>query len=149
MTAQGPKKPRPRGGRQLPADDRWRSIGREFGLYTISELADRLRFGAPENLRAKQLTGKTRVLAVADRGTFLYPGFQFDEAGARMLPVVEDIVRQGRLSGWTDEELVLWFCRPNRALKGKRPVDVLGDEQLIRQAADTDFPASGAVSQDG
>ncbi|MBD7996623.1 hypothetical protein H9639_15095 [Arthrobacter sp. Sa2CUA1] len=144
MTAQGPKQPRPSGGQQRPADDRWRSIGREFGLYTVSELADRLRFGAPDNLRAKHLTGKARVLAVADNGTFLYPGFQFDADGARMVPVVKDIVRQGRLAGWTDEELVLWFCRPSKILKGKRPVDVLGDEEAILRAAEADFPGGGS-----
>jgi len=108
----------------------------------VSELALRLRFGAPDNLRAKHLTGKARVLAIADKGTFLYPGFQFDEAGARMIPVVKDIVRQGRLSGWTDEELVLWFCRSNKALSGKRPVDVLSDEEAIIRAAEEEFPGS-------
>ena len=144
MTEEGQRKPRPRDGRQSSSPgERWRSIGREFGLYTVSELAERLRFGAPDNLRAKQLTGKARVLAVADQGTFLYPGFQFDEAGARMNPVVRDIVRQGRESGWTDEELVLWFCRPSKVLKGKRPVDVLGDEERILRAAEEEFSGSG------
>lgn len=140
MTEQGQRKPRPRGGHQgRPAADRWQAVGREFGLYTIAELAVRMQFGSPENLRARNLTGDARVLAVPDGDRYLYPGFQFDEDAARMVPVVQDVVRQGRTSGWTDEELVLWFCRPNKALSGRRPVDALNDAQRLRGAAGEDF----------
>ncbi|MFZ3454043.1 hypothetical protein [Arthrobacter sp. 7Tela_A1] len=132
------------GGQDRP--DRWASIGGEFGLYPIGELAERLRFGSSENLRARQLTGKARVLAIADNGTVLYPGFQFDEADARMVPVVKDIIRQGRAAGWSDEELVLWFCRANKQLGGKRPVDVLGDEERILTAAAGDLQSASSAA---
>ncbi|MFZ3417064.1 hypothetical protein [Arthrobacter sp. 3Tela_A] len=105
-------------------------------MYTISELADQLDFGGQDNLRAGHLTGKARVLAVADNGTFLYPGFQ---TRTRMVPAVKDIIRLGRLGGWRDEELLQWFCRPNPLLSGKRPVDVLQDEELILPAAEKDL----------
>ncbi|MER2135748.1 MAG: hypothetical protein ABS910_13820 [Arthrobacter sp.] len=108
-------------------------------MYTISELAELLHFGGQDNLRAGHLTGKARVLAVADGGTFLYPGFQFDETRARMVPAVKDIIRLGRLGGWRDEELLQWFCRPNPLLSGKRPVDVLQDEELLLPAAEKDL----------
>ena len=108
-------------------------------MYTIGELADRLDFGGQDNLRANLLTGKARVLAVQDKGTFLYPGFQFDEVRTRILPSVKDIIRLGRLNGWRDEELLRWFSRPNPLLSGKRPVDVLQDEELILPAAEKDL----------
>lgn len=119
--------------------DPWAAIRQEFGMYTISELASLLHFGGPENLRAAHLTGKARVLAVARQGTFLYPGFQFDEARTRMVPAVKDIVRMGRLQGWRDEDLLRWFCRPNPQLSGRRPVDVLQDEELLLPAAEHDL----------
>jgi len=132
----------PRGGRGskgAAAADPWDPVRREFGLYTVSELAERLDFGGQENLRARHLTGKARVLAVADNGSILYPGFQFDETRTRMVPAVKDVIRLGRLAGWRDEELIQWFCRPNPLLSGKRPVDVLQDEEHLLPAAEKDL----------
>lgn len=128
-----------KGNKGAAAADPWGPVRQEFGMYTISELADRLDFGGQDNLRAGHLTGKARVLAVADKGTFLYPGFQFDETRTRMVPSVKDIIRLGRLSGWRDEELLQWFCRQNPLLSGKRPVDVLQDEELLLPAAEKDL----------
>ena len=121
------------------AADPWDQVRREFGLYSISELAGRLDFGGPENLRARLLTGKARVLAVADKAGIRYPGFQFDETRRRVIPVVKDITALGRRSGWRDEELLQWFCRPNPLLSGKRPVDVLQDEEHLLPAAEQDL----------
>ena len=128
-----------KGNKGAAAADPWGAVRQEFGMYTISELADRLDFGGQDNLRANLLTGKARVLAVQDKGTFLYPGFQFDEVRTRILPSVKDIIRLGRLNGWLDEELLRWFSRPNPLLSGKRPVDVLQNEELLLPAAEKDL----------
>lgn len=112
---------------------------REDGLYTILEAARRLGFGYGPNLRASQLTGKGRILAVRRGDAFLYPGFQFDEPGGRMVPPVKDVIRLGRWMGWTDEQIALWFYTPNSSLRGKRPVDVRADEEKLISAAEKDI----------
>ncbi|MET4061951.1 hypothetical protein ABIB35_003529 [Arthrobacter sp. UYP6] len=121
------------------AEALWRAMQREHGLYTISEAAARLGFGYGPNLRAGRLTGKGRVLAVQRNGTFLYPGFQFDEPGGRTVPAVKDVVRMGRWAGWKDEQVALWFYTPNRSLQGKRPVDVRDDEEKLISTAEKDM----------
>lgn len=122
------------------ADPVWSTMRREHGLYTILETAQRLGFGYEPNLRASRLTGKGGILAVR-RGqeAFLYPGFQFDEPGGRMLPAVQDVIRLGRRMGWTDEQVALWFYLPNKALRGKRPVDFRDDEEKLIGTAEKDM----------
>lgn len=122
----------------------------EHGLYSISEAAQRLGFGAGPNLRAGQLTGRGRVLAVQRGGTFLYPGFQFDEPAGRTVPAVKDVVRRGRWAGWKDEQIALWFYSPNTSLQGRRPVDVRDDEEKLITTAEKDMGgAPGASSPSG
>ena len=103
----------------------------EDGLFSISEIAQQLGFGGGANSMARQLTGKGRILAVQRHGHFLYPGFQFDAAGARVIPAVKDVIRMGRYAGWPDEQIAMWFYTPNRRLSGKRPVDVRQDEEQL------------------
>ena len=128
------------------SEEQWRSMEREFGLFTISEVAQRLGFGYGPNARAQRLAGKAPALAVRRGNGFRYPGFQFDEPGGRMIPVVKDIVRAARSAGWTDEQTTLWFCAPNRQLHGKRPVDLLDNEEQLISAADADIPQSAPAS---
>ena len=124
------------------ADALFSAMEREDGLYTILEAAQRLGFGYGPNLRASRLTGKGRVLAVKRGDAFLYPGFQFDVPGGRMVPAVKDVIRLGRWMGWTDEQVALWFYTPNNLLQGKRPVDVRTDEEKLISAAEKDIAGS-------
>lgn len=119
----------------------WSAMEQEDGLYTILEAARRLGFGSGPNLRASRLTGEGRVLAVKRGDTFLYPGFQFDVPGGRMIPAVKDVIRLGRWMGWTDEQVALWFYTPNRSLRGRRPVDVRDDEEKLISTAEKDIGA--------
>ena len=112
---------------------------REGGLFTVADLAMQLGFGGGSNSMARQLTGKGRVLAVQRNGHFLYPGFQFDAAGARVIPAVKDVIRMGRYAGWPDEQIALWFYTPNRKLSGKRPVDVRDNEEQLMNLAEADI----------
>lgn len=128
------------------AEALWRAMQQEHGLYTISEAAQRLGFGSGPNLRARLLTGKGRVLAVQRGGTFLYPGFQFDEPGGRTIPAVKDVVRRGRWTGWKDEQIALWFYSSNPALHGKRPVDVRDDEEKLITTAEKDMDGQPSAS---
>lgn len=139
MTPQPASRPGSKGARGAAAADPWERVRREFGLYTASELAERLDFGGTDNARARHLTGKAPVLAIVETGSVLYPGFQFDEKRTRMLPAVKDTIRLGRLSGRRDEELVRWFFRPNPLLSGKRPVDLREDEEQLLPAAERDL----------
>lgn len=129
--------------RSLPtgkkADALWSAMQQEHGLYPILEAAQRLGFGYGPNLRASRLTGKGKVLAVRRGQAFLYPGFQFDEPGGRVIPAVKDVIRLGRWMNWPDEQIALWFYSPNRSLQGKRPVDVRDDEEKLIAAAETDM----------
>lgn len=128
------------------AEALWRAMRQEHGLYTISEAAERLGFGYGPNLRAGRLTGKGRVLAVQRGGTFLYPGFQFDEPGGRTIPAVKDVIRMGRWAGWKDEQVALWFYSPNPSLQGKRPVDVRDDEESLISTAEKDMGGQPGTS---
>ena len=112
---------------------------REGGLYTVTQIAQQLGFGGGPNAMARQLTGKGRILAVHRGGHFLYPGFQFDWAGGRVLPTVKDVVRMGRYAGWPDEQIALWFYTPNRRLSNKRPVDVRDNEEQLMSLAEEDI----------
>lgn len=112
------------------------------GLYTITEAALRLGFGYGPNARASRLTGKGKVLAVKRGDKFLYPAFQFDEPGGRLLPAVKDVIRLGRSAGWTDEQVALWFYATNRSLRGKRPVEVRDDEEQLIGTAQKDMGGS-------
>lgn len=130
------------------ADAVWSAMEREHGLYTILEAAQRLGFGYGPNLRASRLTGKGRVLAVRRGQAFLYPGFQFDQPGGRMLPAVKDVIRLGRMMGWTDEQVALWFYTPNSVLQGKRPVDVRDDEAKLISTAEKDIGGKDIAGKD-
>ena len=130
-----------RGAGKNPAADReaekqWQVMEREGGLFTVAEIAQRLGFGGGPNAMARQLTGKGRVLAVKRGEHFLYPGFQFDSASARVIPAVKDVIRMGRYAGWPDEQIALWFFTPNRQLSGKRPVDVRTNEDQLLSVAE-------------
>ena len=118
------------------AEKQWQAMEREGGLFTVAEMAQRLGFGGGPNAMARQLTGKGRVLAVQRNGHFLYPGFQFDSAGPRVIPAVKDVIRMGRYAGWPDEQIALWFYTPNRQLSGKRPVDVRENEEQLLSVAE-------------
>ena len=139
MTPQPASRPGSKGAKGAAAAEHWDQVRSGFGLYTASELAERLDFGGAENMRARNLTGKAPVLAIVENGSVLYPGFQFDEKRTRMFPAVKDIIRIGRLARWRDEELVSWFFRPNPLLSGKRPVDLREDEEQLLPAAEKDL----------
>lgn len=139
MTPEPAPRPGSKGATDAAAAVPREQVRREFGLYTAAELAGRLNFGGTENARAKNLTGKAPVLALTDGGGVLYPGFQFDEKRARILPAVKDIIRLGRSAGWRDEDLVSWFFRANPLLDGRRPVDLREDEETVLPAAEKDL----------
>lgn len=123
------------------AEKQWQAMERDDGLFTITQIAQRLGFGGGPNSMARQLTGKGRILAVQRGGHFLYPGFQFDPAGGRVIPAVKDVIRMGRYAGWSDEQIALWFYTPNRQLSGKRPVDVRDNEEKLLGAAEDNMGA--------
>lgn len=142
----GPGQAAKRGTGKGPAaardtEKRWQVMEREGGLYTVAEMAQRLGFGGGPNAMARQLTGKGRVLAVQRGGHFLYPGFQFDPAGPRVIPAVKDVIRMGRYAGWPDEQIALWFYTPNPQLSGKRPVDVRDNEEKLLGVAEENISA--------
>lgn len=97
----------------------------EFGLYSSAELAE-LRAAATENPSSEpaRWLREGRIFAVPGSGDRRFPAFEFDESG-RPLAAVRPVlgVLAPVLRGW---ELALWFTGANVALRGRRPVDLLG-----------------------
>lgn len=76
-----------------------------------------------------------KIFAVENRGEFLYPAFQFDDAG-RPKPIIAAILKQlhGAASTW---QTAIWFVSPNSWLDGSKPIDLLDkDETALLMAAE-------------
>ena len=136
MTA-SPELVSPQLARSLQAtENAFRAMGAEFGLLTSSQVAALL--GAnPSNRKLVSRRRAARQLAgVVRRNAVLYPGFQFDRTRARVLPVMEELIRLADANGWREEDLLLWLCSPTTSFDGEdRPVDHLDDPDAVVAAA--------------
>lgn len=109
-------------------------IESEFGMLSSSQAGERMgsRSSAKRNLAiAARKSG--RLLGI-QRGAYVqFPGFQFDDQGAR--PMIEDLIQVGNHCGRTEEGLVQWLVSPTTYLDGRRPVDVIDDPEKLLSVA--------------
>jgi hypothetical protein len=110
----------------------------EFGALTAAEVAD---LAGSEAKNTSALAGRWRregrVLAVAHHGTLYYPGFQFDDSG-KPKPAIADVLKHLAAPDVTAWQQALWFTSANGWLRGRRPVDLLDDEDEAVIAAARD-----------
>lgn len=119
------------------AEEMWRSVHAEFGLYTAQELAQRLGTPEPDEVRALYAAGA--LVAVHRGGRVLYPGFQIDQASQAVRPVVRELLRVAEGAGRSEASLILWLVSPGGSLDGARPVDHLEAPDRVLQAAKAFF----------
>lgn len=114
------------------------AVDREFGLLTSAEAGAAMgsRSSAKRNLAAA--TRKAgRLLGLPRGGYVVFPGFQFDEHGVR--PVIAKLIELGTRYDRTESGLIWWLMAPTTYLNGRRPVDVIDDEELLLRVAEAAF----------
>ena len=102
----------------------------EFGALTAREIADLAGSGAVNRAQyAHALTRAGKVFSVVHRRQVLYPGFQFSSSNGAPIPAIAILlpVLRSRFQG--EWEIALWFATPNSWLGGRRPLDVLRDDE--------------------
>jgi hypothetical protein len=116
-------------------EHRREALAAEFGLLTSVEAGARMgsRATAARRNAATAARIEGRLLAIKQGRYFLYPGFQFDDHGIR--PVIADLKRVADEHGWDEASVIEWILAPTTYLHGKRPVDVLDDDELVVQTA--------------
>jgi hypothetical protein len=111
------------------------SLLTEFGALTAAQVAE---LAGSEAKNTSALAGRWRregrLIAVEHHGTLYYPGFQFDSSG-KPRPVVADVLRYLGPPTVTPWQQALWFTSANGWLGGRRPVDLLDDQDEAVVAA--------------
>jgi len=117
------------------ADARHRVLA-EYGTLTSEEVADEVGSRARNRAAsAHRLQNAGKVFAVRHQGQTLFPAFQFAGGAVRTgVPEVLRVLHDRGLSGW---EIALWFIAGSSFLGGRRPVDLLDEDQelVIEHAA--------------
>lgn len=109
-------------------------MAKEFDMLDSSHVAALLGASPSNRNKASQLAKQGRILGVARGNRTLYPSFEFDIDAGKVRPVISDVAK---IAGnrWDGESLLQWFCAPNGYLDGRRPVDVIDDEQALLDTA--------------
>lgn len=114
------------------------AIDREFGLLTSAEAGAAMgsRSSAKRNLAAAARKAG-RLLGLPRGGYVVFPGFQFDEHGVR--PVIAKLIELGAQYDRTESGLIWWLMASTTYLDGRRPVDVIDDEESLLRVAEAAF----------
>lgn len=73
------------------------------------------------------------LITITVHGRQVYPGFQF--TGQTIRPDWATLTRPFRDTGWTDDQIALWFAAPTGWLNGARPADLLDSQPAtVREA---------------
>lgn len=120
------------------AENLYGRIESEFGLLTSSEAGTRMgsRAKATRNL-AVAAHQNGRLLGLARRRYTTYPGFQFDDHGAR--PVIAELIAVARAGDRSDVGVIQWLMSPSTYLDDRRPVDILDEPDLLVETARSAF----------
>lgn len=127
--------PSPQIARSVQAgENRWRRMAKEFDMLDSSQVASLLGISASNRNKASQLAKQGKILGVARGNRTLYPSFEFDLEAGKVRPIVAEVVKAAG-DRWDPESLLQWFCAPNGFLDGRRPVDVIDNEQTLLATA--------------
>lgn len=105
----------------------------EWSSFTSKDLAEVAGHGSKnKSMTASRWKVKGKVFSIKHGGVEYFPAFQFEE-GRPIESVAKVLAMLGeKKSGW---QLAFWFTSPNGWLAGKRPVDLLKDEEALVSAA--------------
>lgn len=107
----------------------------EFGALTGEQIAHERSRARNRHALAARWRKEGRLFGVPYEGQIVYPAFQFDGDG-KLRAIVADVLEQlpvDRLSAW---EVALWWTARNGWLHGRRPVDLLDeDDDALLDAA--------------
>lgn len=113
----------------------------EFPCYTSREIAEYAGHGAANaSATATRWKRAGRIFGLPWKGSDLYPAFQFSEGRPR--PVIARIIAAlpERMSGW---QTAFWLTSTNGWLGGATPLERIGDESALIEAADRESEALG------
>lgn len=111
----------------------WRSIETQFGLLNSTQLAESVGARVHRSYASDQRKAG-RLLAVERTNRLLYPGFQIDNGKIR--PVISQLLTLGKEHEESEADIIFWLCSPTTYLRGGgRPVDHLGDPELVLETA--------------
>lgn len=122
----------------IAAENLYTQIDVEFGMLSSTEAGRRMgsRAQATRNL-AVTARHEGRLLGLV-RGRYVeFPGFQFDDNGARQ--VIADIIAVGKANERTETGLVQWLMTPTTYLDGQRPVEFIQQPDTLLQVANDAF----------
>ena len=112
-----------------------------FGALTAEHIGERYSTARNRHALAVRWRKEKRIFSVSYKGQTLYPGFQFDDDGAKPgVRMVLEALPTEEMSPW---EVALWWTAGNGWLGGQRPVDLLGehDEELEMAASRLSEPS--------
>ncbi|MFT4470523.1 hypothetical protein ACMX2H_11520 [Arthrobacter sulfonylureivorans] len=109
----------------------WREISRDWGLFPGSDVAVLLGGSKSNRGLAASLRKGGKIIGVQRGQAFVYPGFQFDRTAGKVLPVIPELISAAAELGLDNEDLVYWLMAPSGYFEDDRPVDHLGDSDLV------------------
>ena len=125
------------------AENVWRRIGAEFGLFSSVEVGAILGARKPNRNAASEKRSAGQLIGILRGNSYRYPGFQFDRERGEILPVISRLITLARENGRSDEDLVHWLISPSSYFQeAHRPVDFMREEDLLLAAAKDQFEAS-------
>jgi hypothetical protein len=125
------------------AENAWRRIEVEFGMYSSLEVGGILGARKPNRNAASEKRSSGQLIGVLRGNSYRYPGFQFDRNRGGILPVVPKLIAAARENGRSDEDLVYWLISPSAYFPElDRPVDHIREEDRLLAAAKDQFEAS-------
>ncbi|OMH23785.1 hypothetical protein BKD30_10365 [Tersicoccus phoenicis] len=126
----------------MATENVWASVEAEFGLLTSVQVAALTGSKKSSRSLAADQRAAGKIMGVRRGNAYLYPGFQFDTANGRVRPAIPRLVATARDCGWDGEDLILWLVSPSGYFGSDRPVEHLGDEDVLdklRRAATVDW----------
>lgn len=99
----------------------------EFGALTGEQIAHERSRARNRHALAARWRKEGRLFGVPYEGQTVYPAFQFDDEG-KLRTVVANVLERlpvDRMSPW---EIALWWTASNGWLHGRRPVDLLDED---------------------
>lgn len=122
------------------AENIWRHVEHEFGLFNSVEVATLLS-RKPTRTPASQLRSEGAIVGIIRGNSYRFPGFQFDRGAVR--PVMAKLITAARDNNRSDEDLVYWLTSPSSFFREEdRPVDHLHEEERVLDAALEQFEGS-------
>lgn len=121
-------------------ENAWREIEEEFGFVSSVEAASLLGSKKGNRTVASDRRTAGKILGVLRGNSYRYPRFQFDQARGGVWPVIPEVIALAHANGWTDEDLLLWFCAPTAFFPEEdRPVDHMSEPTRVLAAAKDEF----------